>query len=92
KSEAGLATLMDLKVNTGGLAPLSSVLTEVATSHSVRRIADLSKYEAEIMRRMKYRADFSKNPNLTQPAPLPTVPATATNAKKVAVTQVKPRA
>lgn len=81
RSEAGLATLMDRKVNTGGLAPLGTVLTEVAAAHGVTRVAELSKYEAEIVRRMKYRTDFTKNPSLTQPTPAP-APTVAVNLKK----------
>jgi hypothetical protein len=91
RSEAALATLMDRKVNTGGLAPLNAVLTEVASAHGAARIADLAKYEAEVMRRMKYRRDFSKTLTLTQPTTTPAVVASTPNSKKVAPAANKPK-
>lgn len=94
KSESGLATLMDRKVNTGSISPLNQVLTDTAKKYRVTSIGQLARYEAEIVRRMKYRTDFSKDVSLTQPvltAPLavtthePTVVAKkSTTTKKVA--------
>lgn len=81
KSEAGLATLMDLKVNTGGLSNLGKVLTEIASANNVTNGSDLARYEAEIVRRMKYRNDFTKNHDLTQP-PAPPSGMVAVNTKK----------
>jgi len=68
KSEACMATLFDRKVNTGGLRDLPNVLTQIASAHHCASCADFANYEADIMRAMKYRADFSKDQTLTQPA------------------------
>ena len=71
KSEAGLATLMDRKVNTGNIAPLSEVLQSVAVMHKVTSFQELAKYEGEIIAQMKYRTDFTKDSTLTQPRSAP---------------------
>lgn len=76
KSEVGLATLMDRKVNTGGLSPMNAVLSEVAARHKAKTLGELARYESEIVTKMKYRHDFSGDPSLTRPravaAPEPT--------------------
>lgn len=66
-SEAGIATLMDRKVNTGKLSSLSQVLSDVAAAYGCQSAADLSKYEAEIVTKMRYRRNFMADLALTQP-------------------------
>ena len=72
KSEAGLATLMDRKVNTGNLSQLSDVLSAAADKIHATSLADLVPYEADIVAAMKYRKDFLSDISLTQPPSSPT--------------------
>jgi hypothetical protein len=67
KSEAGLATLMDRKVNTGHLDPLASVLSDIATQANISSLADLASHELEIIQRMKYRKNYLDDSTLSQP-------------------------
>ena len=91
KSEAGLATLLDRKVNTGSLSPINSVLTQMASRHKVKSIDELSKYESELIAKMKYRSDYSKDANLTQPSGAPPEPlAMVTPTSKRAASRPAP--
>lgn len=67
-SEAGMATLMDRKVNTGRIDPLASVAQRVADAHSVTTLVDLNQYEAEIISQLKYRKDYLSDSSLSQPS------------------------
>lgn len=67
KSEAGLATLMDRKVNTGSLDPLSLVLVSIASAKQVQTAEQLAAFEPEIVAAMRYRKDYLKDPTLSQP-------------------------
>jgi hypothetical protein len=67
-SEAGLATLMDRKVNTGKIDPLQSVVSQIALESGCHTPADLSLHEREIVLACKYRKDFTLDNTLTQPA------------------------
>lgn len=66
-SEAGIATLMDRKVNTGKLGSLGQVLADIATEHNCKTVNDLSQFEAEIVTKMRYRRNFLADASLTQP-------------------------
>ncbi|HVT10973.1 MAG TPA: hypothetical protein VHE55_01795 [Fimbriimonadaceae bacterium] len=67
KSEAGMATLMDRKVNTGHLDLLKPVLEQFAEANGVSSVADLSKYEYDIVAAMQYRRDYLRDESLSQP-------------------------
>jgi len=67
KSEAGMATLMDRKVNTGSLEPLPTVLALIAGENRVEHFEDLAKYERDIVSAMKFRKDYLADATLTQP-------------------------
>lgn len=67
KSEAGLATLMDRKVNTGKLDPLPSVLQKIALEKGVNSFPDFNRYERQIVQAMKYRKDYLQDKTLSQP-------------------------
>ncbi len=67
KSEAGLATLMDRKVNTGHLDPLVSTLEQFASANQITSFADLARYEYDIVAAMQYRKDYLLDNSLTQP-------------------------
>lgn len=69
KSEAGMATLMDRKVNTGTLNPLPLVLALIAGENRVQKFEDLAKYERDIVAAMKFRKDYLADTTLTQPGP-----------------------
>lgn len=71
KSEAGLATLMDRKVNTGKVDPLVNVANQVAVAHGAKSLADLIPYEHDIVQACKYRKDYLADQTLTQPAMAP---------------------
>jgi hypothetical protein len=67
KSEVGLATLFDRKVNRGNIEPFTSVLTGVMTAHNLNSVAEAAAYEREIIAALKYRVDYLKDPTLSQP-------------------------
>lgn len=67
KSEAGLATIMDRKVNTGNVGPLPSVLQRVAEQCGATCADDLVSAENQIVTAVKFRRDFLKDPTLSQP-------------------------
>lgn len=67
KSEAGLTTLFDRKVNRGSIAPFAEALTKVMLAHNLTNPADATTYEREIIQACKYRTDFLADPTLSQP-------------------------
>lgn len=67
KSEAGLATLMDRKVNTGTLDPLPTVLANVIRKNNCKTVEEVAKCERELVIGMKFRKDFLADGNLSQP-------------------------
>jgi hypothetical protein len=67
KSEAGLATLMDRKVNTGHLDLLKSTLEQCANANRVASFEELSNYEYDLIAAMRYRKDYLMDNGLTQP-------------------------
>ncbi len=75
RSEAGIATLMDRKVNRGNIRDLSEVAQRVVTDKGIRDPRDLAKYERMLVVAMKYRGDFLADLTLTQPPPNPATPA-----------------
>lgn len=78
KSEAGLATLMDRKVNTGNIRKLADVLLDMAATVKPSKMADYAPFELEIIHKMQYRRDFLKDPELSKPGetgPRPGSPA-----------------
>lgn len=70
KSEAGLATVMDRKVNTGRCDALLAVLNELAASMRPSSLGDFAPYEQLIVRKLKYRKDFLADEALSQPVAL----------------------
>lgn len=72
KSEAGMATLMDRKVNTGRLGAIGDVVSQVMRARNLNQVDELVPFEAEIIRRMRYRKDYMADPKLSQPPAIPT--------------------
>ncbi len=67
RSEAGMATLMDRKVNTGTLDPLAFVLITLAQEKGISSVNEFARIEREIIVRMIFRRDFLADKSLTQP-------------------------
>jgi hypothetical protein len=66
-SEAGMATLMDRKVNTGTTDPLTATVQRFANERKIQSLADLIPFEREIVTLLKYRKDYLLDTSLTQP-------------------------
>lgn len=71
RSEAGMATLMDRKVNTGKIDPFPRVLSDLMVAYSLKDPREAALYEAELVARVKYRKDYLADPQLSQPKPAP---------------------
>ena len=69
-SEAGMATLMDRKVNTGHIEGLDTAVAKVCARVVPKKVEDLIPYEKEMVVALKYRKDYLSDPTLTQPAEL----------------------
>ena len=78
-SEAGIATLLDMKINRGNIRDLVGVVSNTMANHKCRgkSLSEAAPYEREIVAAMKYRADFLKDTTLTQPAGVGKPPKTA---------------
>lgn len=66
-SEAGMATLMDRKVNTGRIDPLLNVLSQIGAQNNCQCAADFAAHEPEIIAAMRYRKDYTLDAELSQP-------------------------
>ncbi|MFM7320669.1 MAG: hypothetical protein ACKO5K_03975 [Armatimonadota bacterium] len=67
RSEAGLATVLDRKINTGSIKPFAEVVAKVAAAKGCTTLADLAAREREIVTALRYRTDFLADTGLTQP-------------------------
>ncbi|MBI1757124.1 MAG: hypothetical protein HYR64_08475 [Fimbriimonas ginsengisoli] len=67
RSEAGMATLMDRKVNTGNLNPLPDLLSGLARDLGITNADEFAAHEMEIIEAMSFRRDFLAEASLTQP-------------------------
>lgn len=67
RSEAGIATLMDRKVNTGKLGSLDAVASTLANRAMLDKPEDLALLEYDMIQAMKYRKDYLSDPSLTKP-------------------------
>ncbi len=72
RSEAGLATLMDRKVNTGTIEPFTTMVVFVATENGLGSLSELKQFERDIIAAMKYRKDYLDDKTLSQPGPAKT--------------------
>ena len=75
KSEAGLATCVDMKVNTGQITPIKEALELLAKTQKVTSFADFAEYEHAIINCVWYRVNYTFVPDLSQPKPCEVVPA-----------------
>lgn len=67
KSECGIATLFDRKVNTGKLDPLPQVLTDLVAEHGLDVLSKPESFERQIVERMVWRKNYLAATGLTQP-------------------------
>ncbi len=79
RSQAGLATLFDRKVNRGNTDPLQAVVAAVMSKYGLKSLEEAAAYEREIVALLKYRHDFLADASLSQP-PVPPVSKTATES------------
>jgi len=68
RSEAGMATLVDRKVNTGNLGPFAEVVARIAREKDCRDLDDLRSHERAIVLALGYREHYLAHPKLSQPA------------------------
>ncbi|MBV9470477.1 MAG: hypothetical protein JO316_02420 [Abitibacteriaceae bacterium] len=68
KSEAGMATLFDRKVNTGSIRVLATTVEKIMADHHLTRFAEVAPYEREIIKAVRWRTDFLQYAGLSQPA------------------------
>jgi hypothetical protein len=73
QSEAGLATLLDRKINTGNIRPFVDVVAKVMADNKLKTLAEAAKYEKLIVAELTYRRSFLEEPSLGQP-PAPPAP------------------
>lgn len=71
RTEAGLATLMDRKVNTGRIDPLPSVVKQMIEATGARTADELALYEKEILEQLRYRKNYLDDVTLSQPVEAP---------------------
>jgi len=69
RSEAGLATLMDRKVNTGKLDPLPALAQKLWTDYNLQDPMDLAAFEPLLIQSLKYRGAYLGKDGLSQPDP-----------------------
>lgn len=67
RSEAGLATLLDRKVNRGNLDPFADLVRRVAERERVTELRAVARWEREIVAALRFRADFLQDQTLSQP-------------------------
>ena len=67
RSEAGMATLFDRKVNTGKIAPFVEEVTKLMAERGLTSLDDVRKHERELIQKLKYRHDFLADSTLSQP-------------------------
>lgn len=67
RSEAGMATLFDRKVNRGNTDPFRETLARLMEERGITTFEEASSLEREIVKALKYREDFLADPSLSQP-------------------------
>jgi hypothetical protein len=67
RSEAGMATLFDRKVNTGNIRILGDVVTRLMQERRLTDIKQVLPYERMLIPQLRWRTDFLADPTLQQP-------------------------
>lgn len=69
RTEAGLATLMDRKVNTGKLGDLDELVSDIMIQFGLKDIREVAAYEFEMTRMLAWRKDYLVDLTLSKPRP-----------------------
>lgn len=69
RSEAGMATLFDRKVNTGTISLLGTVVTRFMSERGFTRWEQVLPYERELIPLLRWRTDFLADATLSSPSP-----------------------
>lgn len=88
RSEAGIATLMDRKVNTGKIDPFPALLARYVAGNDLDSPYQAASFEQEIVAALKWRKDYLADMGLSQPRSIATVPVSR-SAKRPAVAKPK---
>jgi hypothetical protein len=67
RSEAGMATLFDRKVNTGNIRILGDVVTRFMQERGLTSIEQVLPFERELIPKLRWRTDFLADSSLGQP-------------------------
>jgi hypothetical protein len=67
RSEAGMATLFDRSVNLGNFRLLSDEVARLMRERGLTRLDQVPAFERELIKRLKWRADFLSDTTLSQP-------------------------
>ena len=67
RSEAGMATLFDRKVNRGTIAPFGDALAKVMIARQLKTLVEAAAFERDIVIACRYRTDFLADKTLSQP-------------------------
>ena len=71
KTEAGMATLMDRKVNTGSLGEFERAVSGIMLSYNLKRLDEVAAFEHELIQAMVYRDNYLEEGDLSKPKPNP---------------------
>ena len=67
KSEAGMATLFDRKVNTGNIRMVGEAVSKLMKERNLTQIEQLRPFERELIPLLRWRTDFLTEKSLAQP-------------------------
>lgn len=67
RSEAGIATLMDRKVNIGNIRDFGPLVQKIINDNQINDLSEIAAYEPNLIAKLKYRKDFLSNNALSQP-------------------------
>lgn len=82
RTEAGLATLMDRKVNTGKLDPLPKILEQVVAQNGLASLQEVASFEREIVDAMRWRKDYLVDASLSRPRTIYDIASRSGGARK----------
>lgn len=68
RTEAGMATLMDRKVNTGKLGSINAIVQDIVNRFKLRDIKQAARHEYEMTKRLQYRKNYLSDGALTRPS------------------------
>ncbi|MBX7133206.1 MAG: hypothetical protein K1X67_11065 [Fimbriimonadaceae bacterium] len=90
RSEAGMATLMDRKVNTGKLDPLPQVLANVVYQNGLGSPREAASFEYQVVSALRWRKDYLDDDSLSQPRFIVSQPVSRSGQRPKAKPPVAP--